>query len=213
MRIALLSIWLFSWSGSSLAWTGKVVAIHDGDTISALQRGRAIKVRLNAIDAPELHQPFGQQSRRSLSGLCYGRFASIESEARDKYGRVVAHVRCGGVDVNAEQIRRGMAWHYAKYSDSAELRNLEIEARERRRGLWSSGKPEPPWDYRHKDDPKTQKSAKLSRHLPEFRRCGTKRHCGQMETCGEAIYYLRRCGVDGLDGNGDGVPCESLCRP
>lgn len=212
MRLALISICLLSWSGVSLAWTGKVVAIHDGDTLSALQRGRATKLRLNAIDAPELHQPFGQQSRKSLSSLCYGKFASIESEARDKYDRVVAHVRCGGLDVNAEQIRRGMAWHYSKYSDSAELQGLESEARERRRGLWSSNKPEPPWEYRHKEDPKIR-GPELSRRLPVSPRCGTKRHCGQMETCGEAIYYLRRCGETALDGNGDGVPCESLCRP
>lgn len=212
MRLVLISIYLLTWSGQLFAWTGKVVAIHDGDTLSVLQRGRAIKLRLNAIDAPELHQPFGQQSRKSLSSLCYGKFASIETEAHDKYDRVVAQISCSGLNVNAEQIRRGMAWHYLKYSDSAELQGLENEARERRRGLWSSRKPEAPWDYRHKGDNKTQ-SPELSRRLPASRRCGAKRYCGQMETCGEAIYYLRRCGETGLDGNGDGVPCESLCRP
>ncbi|WBT39179.1 excalibur calcium-binding domain-containing protein [Hyphomicrobium sp. DMF-1] len=41
--------------------------------------------------------------------------------------------------------------------------------------------------------------------------CGTKRLCGDMETCAEAHYYLTSCGVSSLDRNGDGIPCETLC--
>lgn len=29
---------------------------------------------------------------------------------------------------------------------------------------------------------------------------------------GEARFYLTRCGLTRLDGDGDGVPCEALCR-
>lgn len=58
--------------------------------------------------------------------------------------------------------------------------------------------------------------------LPERRRrgaapsaaafqCGAKRVCGQMDSCAEANYYLRQCGLSRLDGDGDGVPCESIC--
>jgi endonuclease YncB( thermonuclease family) len=42
-------------------------------------------------------------------------------------------------------------------------------------------------------------------------RCGTKRYCGEMNSCREAVYYLNQCGVYRLDGDGDGVPCESIC--
>lgn len=42
--------------------------------------------------------------------------------------------------------------------------------------------------------------------------CGFKRYCGQMTDCAEATHYFRGCGVTRLDGDGDGVPCESLCR-
>jgi hypothetical protein len=41
--------------------------------------------------------------------------------------------------------------------------------------------------------------------------CGSKRKCGQMDTCDEARFYLSSCGVRSLDRDGDGVPCESLC--
>jgi hypothetical protein len=42
--------------------------------------------------------------------------------------------------------------------------------------------------------------------------CGAKRYCGQMANCSEATHYFRNCGVTRLDGDADGVPCESLCR-
>lgn len=41
--------------------------------------------------------------------------------------------------------------------------------------------------------------------------CGTKWKCGQMDSCAEAVHYLNDCGVGRLDGDGDGVPCESIC--
>ena len=41
--------------------------------------------------------------------------------------------------------------------------------------------------------------------------CGAKWKCGQMNSCEEANYYLNQCGLGRLDGDGDGVPCESTC--
>jgi deoxyribonuclease-1 len=43
--------------------------------------------------------------------------------------------------------------------------------------------------------------------------CGAKTTCGQMQSCEEATFYLTQCGVKRLDGDGDGVPCASLCQP
>ena len=42
--------------------------------------------------------------------------------------------------------------------------------------------------------------------------CGSKSTCRQMTSCSEANFYLNSCGVSSLDRNGDGVPCEGLCR-
>jgi hypothetical protein len=42
--------------------------------------------------------------------------------------------------------------------------------------------------------------------------CSTKRKCGEMGSCAEARFYLEECGLTRLDGDGDGMPCESLCR-
>ena len=42
--------------------------------------------------------------------------------------------------------------------------------------------------------------------------CEGKRYCKQMLTCAEARFYLKSCNVGSLDRDGDGVPCEGLCR-
>ena len=41
--------------------------------------------------------------------------------------------------------------------------------------------------------------------------CSGKTKCGEMRNCQEAKFYLYNCGLSRLDGDGDGVPCESLC--
>lgn len=43
-------------------------------------------------------------------------------------------------------------------------------------------------------------------------KCIGKRRCTEMDSCAEARHYLTSCGAKGLDRDGDGVPCESLCR-
>ncbi|MOA38608.1 Excalibur calcium-binding domain protein [compost metagenome] len=42
--------------------------------------------------------------------------------------------------------------------------------------------------------------------------CSVRKTCGQMSSCEEARFHLQQCGNSRLDGNSDGVPCESLCR-
>lgn len=41
--------------------------------------------------------------------------------------------------------------------------------------------------------------------------CGSKRVCGQMDSCDEAYFHLNQCGLGRLDRDNDGVPCESIC--
>jgi hypothetical protein len=42
--------------------------------------------------------------------------------------------------------------------------------------------------------------------------CGEKRTCAEMDSCEEAKFHLERCQLRGLDRDGDGTPCDSLCR-
>jgi endonuclease YncB( thermonuclease family) len=45
-------------------FTGKVVGISDGDTISVLREGKAVKVRLHGVDTPGKAQAFGTQAQK-----------------------------------------------------------------------------------------------------------------------------------------------------
>ena len=40
-------------------------------------------------------------------------------------------------------------------------------------------------------------------------RCAGKTRCSQMSSCAEATFYLRNCPGTQMDGDGDGIPCES----
>lgn len=138
-----------SFSCLAADFTGQVVSVQDGDTLTALVGRTQFKIRLAEIDAPELRQAFGQRSRDSLAALCFHKQARLEPVDRDRYGRTVARVECDGVDANREQVRRGMAWVYLKYSSpSSALHSVQSEAQSARSGLWSEPGAVPPWDWR-----------------------------------------------------------------
>lgn len=42
--------------------------------------------------------------------------------------------------------------------------------------------------------------------------CDKAPYCTEMSSCKEAEFYYFECGLDRLDGDNDGIPCESLCN-
>lgn len=112
------------------------------------------RIRLQGIDAPESHQAFGTQSKKNLSNLIFDRDVTIEYEKTDQYGRIVGKILFEGKDINLEQIKAGMAWHYKEYQreQTPEDRELyaraEDEARSARRGLWVDADPIEPSAFR-----------------------------------------------------------------
>jgi endonuclease YncB( thermonuclease family) len=132
-------------------FSGKVVRVSDGDTLTLLVDRKQIKVRLTEIDAPETHQAFGQRSRQSLAEMCAAQPATVQSSGKDRYGRVLGRVQCNGMDANAEQVRRGMAWVYDRYVTDRSLYALQNEARAAHAGLWADAEPTAPWAWRAKN--------------------------------------------------------------
>ncbi|MDO8812875.1 MAG: thermonuclease family protein [Gallionella sp.] len=195
-------------------FTAKVVAVLDGDTVMVQRKGGLVKIRLNEIDAPEKAQAFGETSRRSLSEMVLGKQVKVSSQAVDKYGRMVAHLGLDGLDVNAEQIRRGMAWEYSHFHGNKALVALQEEAKQVPRGLWAFSDPTPPWEWRklhpNVDGKPPVASATVAGNAISPG-CGNKKYCSEMASCEEARHYLTRCGIKTLDGNGDGMPCDKLC--
>lgn len=187
-------------------FSGKVIAVMDGDTLLVMQGDRPVKVRLAEIDAPEKAQPYGMASQQSLAQMVMGRQISVASRAIDDYGRMIAIVSVAGLNVNHEQVRRGMAWEYSRFHNNRPVMSLQDEARQARRGLWAAGEAIEPSQWR-KLHPST-----LSASAPADPSCA-KKQCVQMNSCAEAKDYLSRCGNKSLDGDGDGMPCEELCQP
>ena len=208
-------------------YTGKVVSISDGDTMTLLVPDGAsfkqIKVRLGEIDTPERKQPYGTRAQQALSDLAYNQQARVMVQDTDRYGRTVGRVYVGSVDVNAELVKQGAAWVYRQYLKDQSLLALEAEAKAAKRGLWGLPEAErcPPWDWRKGTcatasapaarAPAAPTAAPTSATSGGFT-CAGKRYCREMTSCAEAKFYLTSCGVGSLDGNHDGVPCEKLCR-
>lgn len=131
------------------SFSGKVVGVSDGDTISVMRSGRAEKVRLLGIDAPEKKQAFGNRAKQYASELAFGKIVTVNVFDRDRYGRSVGEVILpDGRSLNRELVRAGFAWWYRAYSRDKTLGALEAEARAQRRGLWRDPKPLPPWEFR-----------------------------------------------------------------
>ncbi|BBW89478.1 thermonuclease family protein [Klebsiella pneumoniae] len=135
---------------ASADFSGKVVNVIDGDTVRVLNAGKAFKVRLNGIDAPESHQPFGQRSKQSLIKLAAQKDVTVLTTAQDRYGRFLGTLMLNGRNLNAEQVRSGMAWAYRYHGKAvdASMLALEEQAREQKLGLWSAPGAVEPWKWR-----------------------------------------------------------------
>ncbi len=128
---------------------GKAVRIMDGDTFELLDETQTLhKVRLFGIDAPEKGQAYGQVSKQALSGLIYARDVKVMYKGKDRHGRVLGEVYCGGDQVNLRLVVSGMAWHFTRYSSDIAYAKAQQKARMKRLGLWVQNRPQAPWDFR-----------------------------------------------------------------
>ncbi len=183
-----------------------VIHVADGDTVIVLDNYKSqIVIRLAEIDAPEDGQPWGARSRQYLRELALNKAVTVSPVSKDRYDRTVASLKLGNENVSAKIVASGNAWVFRHYLIHPELLNLEAQARAAKRGLWSmpEGQIVPPWTWR-----------KNRRNFAPIAdpSCGTKRYCREMDTCNEAKFYFQSCGAGWLDGDGDGVPCEKVCR-
>ncbi len=217
-KLVLTVALLFPLSALSNEWTGTVIGISDGDTVKVLNaKNQQVKIRLVEIDAPESKQAFGTQSKQSLADICFRKSVVVDDRGTDKYKRTLGRLKCDGVDANAEQVRRGMAWAYRQYLTDQSIIGLEDAAKAGKLGLWADANPIPPWEFRHGSkatktiNQSIKKSVSTTAPSSGFE-CSGKSRCGQMSNCAEANFYLNKCGLSRLDRDHDGVPCESICR-
>jgi len=206
----ILVVLLLSAPAMSSELQGRAVSIADGDTFTLLTANKKqIRIRLAEIDTPESAQPYGNRSRQALSQLVFGKNVRVEVQDIDRYGRTVGRPYVGDVDVCAELVENGFAWAYRQYLKDPKLLELEKNAKDSNRGLWSLPEYEriAPWEWRQ-----GKRTPTVFVDPPKAFTCGTKTYCREMVSCEEALYYLRSCGLSRLDGDNDRIPCESLCN-
>jgi endonuclease YncB( thermonuclease family) len=154
-------------SAFPFAAEGRVVSVDDGDSFVFERRAaptgepRRIRVRLHAVDAPELVQPHGLAARDALARLTRQRSLALDCYKRDPRGRAVCRVTDPGRsdatrDIELALLQQGFAWHYRAFSseqtadERTEYAAAEADARALRRGLWQQDAPMPPWACRER---------------------------------------------------------------
>jgi len=137
----------FSQIGSS-RWV-TVAKVYDGDTFKT---ARGEKVRLLGINTPEIPhaskagEPLGKKATKHLKALIQGQLVRLEFDQvkRDKYGRLLAHVRLrDGSWINSQMIKDGMAHLYIfapNFRHAGKLLEHEKKARLRRSGIWGNSR-------------------------------------------------------------------------
>lgn len=214
--LVLMPLMLLSVFAQAETVMGKVVGVSDGDTIRVVTADKRLyKIRAAEIDAPEKDAPWGQRSKQALSALVFGKEVQVDIHERDRYGRSVATIYINGLSANESQVKNGHAWAYRQYLKSKRLIDLEAKARQAKVGLWSLPVSEqiPPWEWRKSKRQGVKPTATLGEAQPAGKYdCGIKKSCKAMTSCDEATFYLKHCGQQQLDGDGDGRPCSNVCR-
>ena len=134
-------------------YTVKVIGISDGDTFKGLTAdNKQIRFRIYGIDAPEKKQAFSNVSKQKLSDLIFGKTVRIKVQKEsDRWRRPIVWVFTPeDKDVSAEMLKAGMAWHYKEFDKSQKYADLEIQARNKKIGLWTEQNPTEPWLFRKK---------------------------------------------------------------
>ena len=142
----LTSLIVCSWieAAASLSF----IKVIDGDTIHAQYNGDKIKIRLVEIDAPEMDQPFGAQSKNFLNQLLSKKNVTLISQGEDRYGRILGEIYADEESANTLMIKSGFAWVYDRYVKDSSLYKYQDQAKAENLGLWRAKDPIAPWVWR-----------------------------------------------------------------
>ncbi len=204
---------------------GQVSRIVDGDTLwlKTAPDADPVVIRIEGIDAPESCQAGGPDATQALTQLALNRNVTVRIVARDEHARVVGKVFDGTVDVGDRMVRDGHAWSARFKYDRGPYVAEERMAVALKRGLHSDPGAVMPRDFRQRNgecarpDGAPKKSSAVAAAVvtaaatasTSGRRCDGRLYCSQMGSCEEATWFLKNCPGMKMDGNNDGVPCET----
>lgn len=219
---------------SEAAPTYPVIKVVDGDTIVVRIGTLNETLRLIGINTPETVDPrkpvecFGKEASNRAKELLTGKRVRLEADPtqgeRDKYQRLLRYVFLeDGTFFNQKMIEDGFAYEYTynlPYKYQEEFKAAQAAAREAKRGLWADNACEI-------SGPSTEGAAVIASPTPSpasveeppahtgYTCTSNTYNCTDFKTQDEAQAVFIACGgvandVHRLDGNGDGVACETL---
>jgi micrococcal nuclease len=147
-------------------YEGIISKVIDGDTVYAeiefengdrLAKNKTKKIRLVGIDAPEISQPFGKESKAMLESYLLNLHTKIYVYGSDRYKRLLAKLVINEKDINLMMVHEGGAWFYVKYKNTLESSDQKLyeeahyKAMINKQGLWGFDNPISPWEWRIKN--------------------------------------------------------------
>lgn len=139
ISLLLIAVSVWAWGCGSKPFSH--IKVIDGDTVVIDSQ----KVRLAEIDAPEISQKYGIESKAYLESLIVGKQVTLKPKNTDKYGRTIGYLIVDGQDVSTLMVKNGYAW---AYMSKPAMYSLERQARYKHIGLWSFPNPVRPSQYR-----------------------------------------------------------------
>jgi len=125
----------------------QLVDCHDGDTCRFKVKGREVKVRLSGVDAPELKQEHGKDSRQCIIDIIKSAKSIQLSCLGRSYKRRVCEIKADTKDIGSLLVEQGCAWDEPRYS-KGRYKSHELKAKEKKAGIWKTS-PIRPSCYRH----------------------------------------------------------------
>jgi endonuclease YncB( thermonuclease family) len=139
-------------AGATSVYEARVTRVFDGDTVwvQPLAGGRYRKLRLDGLDAPEICQRGGTESRDALARRVLKQSVTVTERQSDDYGRGMATLQHAGDDVGGWMVASGQAWSYRWRRSLGPYAPEETLARERRLGLFAQADAEVPRSFRQR---------------------------------------------------------------
>ncbi len=210
----------------------KVIRVVDGDTFE-LEDGK--KVRMIGVDTPETVDPrksaqcFGKEASNKTKELLEGKTVRLVKDVSDtdRHQRLLRYVYVGDTFINDSLVREGFAKSSSYPPDiklQDQFRESEEYARTNKKGLWATGACESPTasptiqpiTTKAPTSTQTTTKAPASTKTPTGgATCSANTYnCSDFSTCSEAKAVYNMCSTDvhGLDRDGDGIPCDTICQ-
>jgi micrococcal nuclease len=142
-------------SAQDTRFEARVTRVVDGDSlwVAAKPSGAPVELRLLGIDAPEICQAWGAQSRAALEELVMNKGVVVHTQGHDTHGRTLGTVYVGALNVNKAQVQEGHAWSTRYKFDRGPYVADERMARALSRGLNRDGGALMPRDFRQLHGP------------------------------------------------------------